>query len=197
MKIDTSLKKIFTSQTRLKLLTIFFYFPRELYYVRELVRATGEEINSVRRELQILKSANIVETEVRGNRVYYWANIKSPLLQQLLILANQNSGLGSELQQKRERSGQVKMYLCSYQFLLNDTYNADLIDLIIVGDASAKEIDNLVKAEEQKRKREINYMLMDKTELILRKQKRDQFMVDFFLNCPLVIIGNPKDLIEN
>ncbi|KKU20126.1 MAG: Transcriptional regulator, partial [Candidatus Saccharibacteria bacterium GW2011_GWA2_46_10] len=60
MKVETSLKTILTSKTRCKLINIFFTRPRELYFVRQLVRLCGEEINSVRRELSSLKNINLL-----------------------------------------------------------------------------------------------------------------------------------------
>jgi len=62
MKIQTSLKRIFTSQTRLKLINILFYQPEEIFYVRQLVRLTGEEINSVRRELGNLQKSGLIDS---------------------------------------------------------------------------------------------------------------------------------------
>jgi hypothetical protein len=38
MKIQTSLKYLFVSQTRLKLISVLFYSPQEIFYVRQLVR---------------------------------------------------------------------------------------------------------------------------------------------------------------
>lgn len=195
MKIQTSLKHILVSQTRQKLISILFYFPKDIYYVRQLVRETEEEINSVRRELDNLKKADIVESEWRGNRLYYWANKKSSLYLDLITLANKSTGLGLSLQNKNSL-GQIKLLLYSYKFMTATKKSPDDIDLIIVGDVYLKEIENYIKQEETKRDCEINYMIMDKTELQLRKQKRDQFIVDFFLNCPTVIIGDPQDIVN-
>jgi DNA-binding transcriptional ArsR family regulator len=194
MKPQSSLKHLLVSQTRLKLITTLFYFPKEIYYVRQLVRLLDEEINSVRRELDNLKKANIVESEWRGNRLYYWANSASPLFPELLTIANKSTGLGFKLQSKNNGLGQIKLLMYSYKFISGQRKNPDDIDLIIVGDVSYKEIENNMKQEEEIRKHEINYMIMDKSELELRIQKRDQFIVDFFLDCPMVIIGSPQDI---
>ena len=90
MKIQTSLKRIFISQTRLKLINIFFYKPEEIFYVRQLVRLADEEINSVRRELDNLQKSGLINSERRGNRLYYWADKQSPLFTNLVIIANQS-----------------------------------------------------------------------------------------------------------
>ena len=194
MKIQTSIKQIFVSKTRIKLINILFYKPDEIYFVRQLVRLTGEEINSVRRELENLKKAGIVEFEWRSNKLFYWANKTSPLFYDLLVLANKNSGLGLKLQNKNENLGNIKLVLYNYKFAVNDHRNPDQIDLIIVGDVSLKEVATFLDQEEEERGHEINYMVMDKSEFQLRKQKRDQFIVDFFLNCPVVIIGSSSEI---
>lgn len=193
MKGSHSFKNLFTSNTRLKLISLLFSNPSELYYVRQLVRLADEEINSVRRELANLKSSTIVLSENRSNRLYYWANPNHFLFYQLTILANQNTGLGEQLLNNHHKLGNIKLVLFNHLFLNHQENNG--IDLIVVGDASLKILDELIKAEEKSRNCEINYMVMNKDEFKLRKLKRDPILVDFFLNCPAVIIGNPIDLI--
>jgi len=194
MKIQSSLKHLLVSQTRLKLINVLFYKPKEIYYVRQLVRLVDEEINSVRRELENLKKAGLVDSEWRGNRLYYWADQQSPLFFNLLLIANQSSGLGLKLQNKNETLGSIKMVFYNYKFIVGNKKDPDDIDLIIVGDVSLREIENFIKQEEENRGHEINYMVMGKGEFLLRRQKRDQFIVDFFLNSPVVIIGSSQEI---
>lgn len=189
MKVETSLNTILTSKTRSKLLCIFFENPGELFYVRQLVRLSGEEINSVRRELANLKKVNILLSESRGNRLYYTPNSRHHLFNSLLFLAYRNSDLAQKLDK-------AKLLLVSYHFLLWQKARLDSIDLIIVGDLPLRTVENAINAEEKKRGIEINYMVMDHQELKLRQNKRDPFIVDFFLSSPFVIIGNPA-LLEN
>lgn len=194
MKIQTSLKHLFVSQTRLKLINILFYNPQEIFYVRQLVRLTDEEINSIRRELANLQKSGVISSEWRGNRLYYWADKQSSLFFNLLAIANQSSGLGLKLQNKNETLGTIKLVFYSNKFITGDKRNPDDIDLIIVGDVSLREIDSFIKQEEQTRGHEINYMVMGKGEFRLRRQKRDQFIVDFFLGSPIAIIGNQSEI---
>jgi len=55
------LRDLFISKVRVKLLQIFFDDPNELYYVRQLVRKAGEEINAVRRELNHLEQPGLLK----------------------------------------------------------------------------------------------------------------------------------------
>jgi hypothetical protein len=196
MKTESIFKKIFISQTRLKLISILFYNPGELYFVRQLVRLTGEEINSVRRELANLESANTIISERRGHRLFYYSNSKSIIFNDLLLIAHKNTGLGASIIAKREKLGSLKMLFFSYKYAMK-VQSGDSIDLIAVGRVSLNELNGLIKKEEELIGREINYMVMDKSELRLRKQKRDQFIVDFFLDNPLVIMGNPQEILNS
>lgn len=196
MKVNNSLKHLFISQTRLKLISIFFNSPKEIFYVRQLVRLSEEEINSVRRELENLKSVGIVLSEWRGNRLFYWANNDSPLYLDLLIIAAKNSGLGRNLSERISKSGSIKLLLYGYKFISGEAKKPDDIDLIVVGDIPIREMEEHIKTEESERHQEINYMVMSKAEFQMRKQKRDPFLIDFFLNCPVVIIGSPQDIIN-
>ena len=194
MKVSHSLKRLLTSQTRLKLINILFYSPKEIYYVRQLVRLTGEEINSVRRELENLSAGSIVSSETRGNRLFYWANPDHFLYYDLVILANKHSGLGAKIQENHLKLGKIKLVLYGQHFLAHDPEKHDSIDLIVVGDISLKLIESMAKEEEAILGREINYMVMDRSELRLRLSKRDPIMVDFFLDYPALIIGDPREI---
>lgn len=194
MKVSHSFKRLLTSQTRLKLINIFFYTPENIYYVRELVRATGEEINSVRRELLNLETAAILSKEIRGNRLYYWANPGHYLFYDLIVLANKHAGLGASLQENHLKLGRLKALFYSQDFLHHISEPGNSVDLVIVGDISLKLVDEYVKVEESKLGREINYMVMDQSELRLRLNKRDPIMVEFFTRYPALIIGVPQDI---
>ncbi len=194
MKPSSTLKRLIISATRQKLIGIFFTDPGGLYYVRQLVRLTGEEINSVRRELNNLRSAGLISSEKRGNRLYYWVNADSPLFHDLIVLAHKTTGLAKHITEAKNQLGKVKLMAYSHQFALNQDGSPNDIDMVLIGKIGLKTLQNLVKKEEDRRNREINYMVMDKSEFQLRKSKRDPFIVDFFLNCPLIILGNPKNI---
>jgi len=194
MKLNNSLNHLFISKTRQKLINELFYFPGELYYVRQLVRLVDEEINSVRRELDNLLQAGILQTEKRGNRVFYWTNTQNEMFYELLTMAHKTHGFGKLLNSQKEKIGNIKFLLYSSDFIMNRS-KLESIDFILVGNKiSLKDLEALIKIEEEVRHREVNYMVMDKSEFSLRKTKRDPFLVDFFLNSPVAIIGNAYEI---
>jgi hypothetical protein len=194
MKTPHSLKNLFVSLTRAKLLNIFFNQPREIYYVRQLVRLSGEEINSVRRELANLKSGNLVTSETRGNRLYYGANSRSWLYVDLLVLTAKTSPFVVDLKSQIAKAGAIDLMLYSHPFLNREEKSRSGIDIILVGDIAPRLLEPLITKWQENFGREINYMVMDRSQYGLRRQKRDPLLVDFFLDAPSVIIGKPSDI---
>jgi hypothetical protein len=196
MKTPHSLKNLFVSASRAKLLNIFFNQPRQMFYVRELVRLSGEEINSIRRELANLKSGNIITSESRGNRLYYSVNPRSWLYVDLLVLTAKTSAFVTELKSQLVRAGSLDLMLYSYPFLNREEKSRSGIDIIIVGDLSPRILEPIIDKWQSEFGREINYMVMDRSQYALRRQKRDPLLVDFFLDAPSVIIGKPSDIYQ-
>lgn len=196
MKVSHSLEKLLTSRTRLKLLNILFYSPTSIYYVRELVRLTGEEINSVRRELANLSTINVVSSESRGNRLFYWANPNHYMFYQLIVLANKHAGLGAKIHENQLKLGKVRCLFYSQEFLFDRHLPSPNIDVLVIGDIFLRQVEEFIKTEEASIGREINYMVMDIDEFQLRLNKRDPIMVDFFLNYPALIVGNQRNLFK-
>ena len=61
-----NLQDLFVSKVRVKLIQVFLKNPREIYYVRQLVRETKEEINAVRRELARMEIRGLVKKRGPG-----------------------------------------------------------------------------------------------------------------------------------
>jgi DNA-binding transcriptional ArsR family regulator len=192
MKVSRLLNALLVSRTRQKLIEILFYNPSETYYVRELVRLTGEEINSIRRELAHLDSHHLVCSEKRGNRLYYCANPEGEFFYELLCLAHKTANLGAALIHYKQQNGGLKMVLYSYNFLTLSPQSSPSVDMVIIGKVTLREIEAMVKKEEELIGREINYMVMDRSELKLRQSRRDPFLIEFLLSFPAIIVGNPN-----
>ncbi len=193
MNPNKTLRGLIVSQTRVKLVKEFFSYPKEAFYIRELTRKTGEKVNSVRRELINLENKGILQSEKRGNRVFYALNKTSPLFYPLLMIVTKVSGLGYRLRVKRARLGRIRLALFSSRFLLWDSIESE-VDILVVGRVVLPEIGALIVKEEKKRGREINYAVMDWNEFRMRITNKDPFIIDFLLKGPSVVVGNEEDI---
>jgi len=196
MKPVNSLKKIIVSSSRVKLLQVFFHRPDEMYYVRQLSRLVGGKINAVRRELKNLALAGILESEWRGNKLFYWVNQKHVFFQELLGLALKTKGLGREIIENRQRLGQIKFVVFSGKFARGRKHDKDEVDILVIGRVVLPELGALIRQEEKRRGYEINYAVMEENEFKFRKNNRDPFLVQFLLQGRVMIIGDEQDMVQ-
>jgi hypothetical protein len=190
------LRNLFISKVRVKLLQLFFDNPNELYYVRQLVRKTGEEINAVRRELEHQEKAGLLKKEPRGNRLYYWLDKSNSYYDDLASMMAKNVGLGKEILKNRNKLGKIAYVLFSGKFVKRISRREDEVDLLIVGEVVMPELAALVRAEEARREQEINYTVMTSQEFAFRKQRRDPFLLSILTSSRVMIIGDEEKMLE-
>lgn len=190
------LSDLFISKTRVKLLKIFFSNPKKIFYVRELVRLTEEQINAVRRELDRMNKKGIIRKEERGNRLYYGLRKDYSFYNELLFLVGKTTGLGSEIIKNQRKIGKIKFAMISGRFLKDLPRQQKEIDLLVVGQVILPQIASLVRAEEAIRKQEINYTVMTEEELDFRKRRRDPFILRVLSGSRVMLIGDEEELIK-
>jgi hypothetical protein len=189
------LQDLIVSKVRTKLLQTFFSQPKEMFYIRQLVRLIGEEINAIRRELQRMEKSGLIKKENRGNRIYFWLNKDYPFYQDLLSMVNKTVGLGGEILKKRTKIGNIKFAFLSGRLARGLTPKADRVDLLVVGDLNLNNLASLVREQESKLGREINYSVMTKEEFDFRKKRRDPFLLGILSEPKIMIIGDEENLL--
>jgi hypothetical protein len=188
------LKDLMVSKVRVKLLQTFLYQPDEIFYVRQLVRKIGEEINAVRRELARMERANMVKKEIRGNRLYYHFNRDYRLYEDLLSMVHKTVGLGKEIIKNKSKLGRIKLVMFSGRFARRLSLEEGGVDLLIVGEIEMQKLSKLIRTEEARLKREINYTVMTRDEFNFRKKRRDPFLQGILLDSRIMIIGDQEEL---
>ena len=192
------LEDIIISRVRVKMLTLFLSNPGKIFHVRDIVRKVDEEINAVRRELLHMEKAGMVSKEQRANRLFYRFRKEYPLYFELLELVGKTSGLGAEMLKNKAKLGKIKFIMISGRFLRGlGKRNGNEVDLLVVGTVVLPELSQLIKAEEARREREMNYTVMTDEEFAFRKSRRDPFVLSILESPRVMIIGDEDDLVEN
>ncbi|MDD1652240.1 MAG: winged helix-turn-helix domain-containing protein [Methanomicrobiales archaeon] len=106
------LRRLLTSGTRVEILTLFLLDPDREHYPREIERATGGNINAVRRELRNLEELGLLSRTARGNQQVYRVNRDFPLYPELSGLVLKTGGLAVLIRKELEALGGI-----SYAFL--------------------------------------------------------------------------------
>ncbi len=183
------------SKVRVKLLKTFLKNPEEMYYIRELTRLIGEEINAVRRELINMQAAGMVKSEKRANRLYYLFNRDYLFHREIMGMVAKTTGLGHALLKDKSKLGKVKFIMLSGRFIRKMPRKKDMVDLLVVGDIILPQLSAIIREQEAKLDREINYTVMTEQELEYRKTRRDPFIQGILLESRIMIIGDEEDLV--
>ena len=192
-----TISDIITSKVRIKVIELFFSNPKEMYHVRGIVREIGEEINAVRRELGKLEKCGLLKKEPRGNRIYYWLRNDHPFFGDLLSMVAKTTGLGAAVIAARTKIGKISFAMFSGGFVGRVIRkHDDEVDILVVGEVVLPELATLIRAEESKRGKEINYTVMSREELEFRKKRRDPFLSGILAKNRVMIIGNEEDLVS-
>jgi uncharacterized protein len=192
------LEDIIISRVRVKILSLFLTHPGMIFHVRDIVRRVDEEINAVRRELAHMEDAGMVAKEQRANRLFYNFRKDYPLYFDLLELVGKTTNLGQDIIKNRQKLGRLKFAMISGRYVRGMTKkSSNDVDLLIVGSVVLPELSQMVKAEEARREREINYTVMTEEEFEFRKRRRDPFVVSILEGSRVMVIGDEEDLVSD
>ncbi|HNS71330.1 MAG TPA: hypothetical protein PKK07_01255 [bacterium] len=186
------LNKIFVSEVRVKILRIMLLNPGKDLHVRAIVRAVGSEINAVRRELENLVSIELLRRRQSSNRIYYSVNTSHPFFSDLISLVAKENELSLKLYKNIKNLGNVIYIMMSKSFLRGRKSSALDVDLFIVGDINNSILEKIIKEEESKIGREINYSVMSDEEFMSRKRTLDQFIVRLMFQGRTMLYGDEE-----
>jgi len=190
------LSDLIISKVRVKLLKIFLSQPKEMFYVRQLTRLIKEEINAVRRELLHLQSIGLLQSEKRGNRLYYSVKPVYPLYSELSNLIAKSTGIGKQVSQNRSRLGFIKFAFVSQRLLRSLERPPEHVDLMIIGKAIMPQVSLLIKNLEKAHSTEINYSCMTEDEFFYRKSHMDPFIIKVLLQPRVMLIGDELQMLS-
>lgn len=192
------LEDIIISRVRVKILSLFLSNPGSMFHVRDIVRRVGEEINAVRRELAHMESAGMVSKEQRANRLFYTFRKDYVLYYDLLDLIGKTTGLGWDIIKNRAKLGKLKYAMLSGRYVrgLQKKSPTD-VDILVVGTVVLPELAQLVKLEEARRDRELNYTVMTEEEFDFRKSRRDPFVLSVLEGSRVMLVGDEEELVGN
>ena len=184
------------SKVRVKVLELFLGNPGQMYHVRDIVRRVGEEINAVRRELARLEKTGLLTSEWRANRRYYSVRRDYIHFTELLSMINKSTGLGGLILTNKGKLGKIKYALLSAQYTRGKPYTQNEIDLFIVGNIVLPELGNIVREQEAKMNREINFTPMTEEEFAFRKSRRDPFIMSIIFKPRVMLVGDEEEMVK-
>jgi DNA-binding transcriptional ArsR family regulator len=189
------LNDLFLSKVRVKILELFFGEPERIFYVREIVRSVSEQINAVRMELNRMEEVGLLTSEWRANRKYYSLRKEYVFSDELLRLVNKTTGLGGNLIREKVRLGKIRYAMLSGSYVRGLKPGPNDVELLLVGVVVLPELSRIVKEQEAKLGREINYTVMSEDEFSFRKSRRDPFVVSVLEKPRMMLVGDELEML--
>lgn len=168
------LKQLFTSNTRIKLLTLFLMNPEEEYFIRELTRKLDEQINSVRRELDNLKKLGFLKTKAKKRKKFYVVNKDFIFYDELKSIIVKALSSNEMIVKELGKMGDIKLLILSGVFVGKETGS---VDMLIVGDLEREKLTNYIN-NEIKTQRPIKFTIMNESDYKYRVDCKDKFIME-------------------
>jgi len=170
------LESLITSKTRIKILLKFFLNEQTVSHLRGLEAEFGESSNSIRLELLKLENAGLLSSAVKGNKKLYFANISYPFFSEINNILKKTVGIDQIIEQITSQIGNLQSAYLIGDFAIGK--DSETIEMALIGEhLDQSYIDNLVIKAEQFISRRIQYIVLNKEE-----------MIQFFSNKPVLLI---------
>lgn len=177
-------------KTRRAVLSLLFTHPGESFYLRQIVRLTGMGLGPVQRELKTLTDAGIINREKSGNQVYFSANEKSPIYSELKTIIVKTSGVADVISKSlAPLAEKIKLAFIYGSFAKSGEDRRSDIDILIVGDASLREVVSALHKAHDILMREINPVTFSEKEFKQRLIKKEHFITSVWKGKKILIAG--------
>jgi len=196
------LEQLFGSKTRVRLLRLFLNNHKAAYFVRELTRKIGSQINAVRNELDNLVAMGIlivVQEEKNtaaaagtkkkagaSQKKFYKLNTDALLYPELKALFTKSRVLlEKDLVKKLAGLGSISYLALTGVFVGPEPAPTDVF---IVGRVNREKIVSMIKSFEQEIGHEVNYTVMTPQEYKYRRDVTDRFLYSILESKKIVVL---------
>ena len=148
------IETLISSKTRIKLLLKFFINSNTQAYLRSLEDEFKESTNSIRIELNRLEQANMLKSNLSGNKKIYQANTKHPLFFDIQKIVMKHVGIDEIINNVAKNLGLLERVYLTGSFVKGN--DSKIIDLVFIGEIDEAYLNTLIAKSEKLIKRKIN-----------------------------------------
>lgn len=191
---DNALTVLF-NKTCILLLSLFYNNTEKSYYLREIVRKIGIGSGTVQREIAKLVLADLIIRQTNGNQVYYRANTKSRVFNEIRNLTIKTFGLADIIKDVLILLSNKIDYAFIYGSQADGTSSTDSdIDLMVIGKVSEMELHKAINKAEGKLGKSINYSLFSLDEFKKRRKEKKGFIERIVVGKKIILIGDEDEI---
>jgi len=136
VKSNPVLKSLFSSNTRIRVLSHFFLHPGESYYLRQLERLLKIPVGQLGRELLNLEKIQLLTSSMEGNQKRYSINQNFPLYDELKNIFLKTTSAGDIIRESLSKLKGIELAFIYGSFAKGEEHPGSDIDIMIVGSTS-------------------------------------------------------------
>lgn len=186
---------LFPNRYRRAVLSMLLMNPERRVHLRELARLTGASPGTLKKELDALTEAGLLNVQRVGNQTHFSANAQHPVYPELSGLIRKTTGLHDVLARALEplADGVVAAFVFGSVASGTEAAHSD-VDLMVIGTASFGEVVNAVYEAQAAIGREINPKVMKREEWQAKRGAGQAFLNEVMHKPKLFILGTADDL---
>lgn len=186
---------LFPNQYRRKVLAWLLMHPQDWVHLRELARLTGASPGTLKKELDALTAAGLLESRKVGNQTQFSANTQHPVYPELSGLIRKTTGLHDVLASALQPLGEQVEVAFVYGSVASatETTHSD-VDVLVIGDVRFGQVVNALYDAQTVLGREINPKVMTREEWQAKQHEGNTFVTELLKKPKLFVVGTEHDL---
>ena len=182
-------------KTRQAVLALLYGRADSSFYTKQILDAVKIGRGTVQRELRNLTDTGIIIREVQGRQVYYHANEKCPIFNELKGIVRKTFGVADVIRQSLATSAdKIRVAFIFGSVARSADDRRSDIDLMVVGRISFGDVVSLLTPAEEKLGREINPVVYPIAEFKKRVKDDHYFVQTVLEEEKMFVIGDEDEL---
>ena len=185
------------SPYRRQLLARLLLRPDEQFHVRELERMTGISAGSLHRELKAMAESGLLLREKIGNQVFYRADTRCPIYEELAAIFRKTMGMASLLHNALSGlAGKIEAAFVFGSMASGQQKAGSDIDVCVLGKVSLLEVVKALSSVQETLRREINPVVMTVKKFSEQSVQQDRFVTRVLSEPKVFVMGTEDELGE-
>ena len=182
-------------KTRQAVLALLYGRADSSFYTKQILDAVKIGRGTVQRELKNLTDTGIIIREVQGRQVYYRANARCPIFDELKNIVRKTFGMADIIRQSlATNADKIRVaFIFGSVARSTDDRRSD-IDLMMVGKISFGDAVSLLTPAEQKLGREVNLVVYPIAEFKKKVKEDHHFVKTVLEDEKIFMIGDEDEL---
>ena len=182
-------------KTRQAVLALLYGQADKSFYTKQILDAVKIGRGTVQRELKNLTDTGIIIREVQGRQVYYHANEKCPIFDELKSIVRKTFGVADVIRQSLASSAhKIRIAFIVGSIARSADDRRSDIDLMVVGRISFGDVVSLLGPTEEKLSREVNPVVYPIAEFKKKVKDDHHFVRTVLEEEKIFVIGDEDEL---